>query len=130
MTAPTPQRIITISINGTGELADVYYTYASPVTGLSYINCPVCDMVADRAINSLFALDYFSSQNGWTITGVSPRGSSPAMEAVPGPLQLSVMTVNPYTNLDVYNFFIHYQNTVSGAVMQRDPQMGNIRPPL
>lgn len=130
MTQPVPQRVITISIIGTGEQAEVYYTYLSPVTGLSYINCPVCDMIADQATNTLFVLDYISTKNGWTITGTSPRRGSPTLESVPGALQLSVMTINPYSSLDViYKFYIHYLNTVTDAEMERDPQMGNVKPP-
>lgn len=130
MTLPAPQRVITISIVGTDENAEVYYTYHSPVSGVSYIDCPVCDMVADQPINSLFVLDYFSTKNGWTITQVTPRRGSPAMDSVHGALNLSILTINPYTSTDVmYRFYLHYVNTVTDAEMERDPQMGNIRPP-
>jgi len=122
MTQPAPQRVITISINGTGQDAQVYYTYLSPVTGLSYTNCPVCDMVADQPVNSLFVLDYFSTKNGWTITEISPRSGSPKLESVPGALKLSILTVNPFNNVDaLYRFYIHYLNTVNGVEMERDP---------
>lgn len=130
MPQSVPQRVITISIIGTGEQADVYYTYLSPVSGLSYINCPVCDMVADQATNSLFVLDYIAAKNGWTITGTSPRKGSPTLETVPGALNLSIMTINPYNDPDaVYRFYVHYLNTVTCAEMERDPQMGNVQPP-
>lgn len=130
MTQSAPQRVITISIIGTDEAAKVYYTYLSPLTGLSYINCPVCDMVADQAVNTLFLLDYFSSQNGWTITETSPREGSPSLKSVPGPLHLSIMTINPYTSVGTtFQFYIHYLNTVNGVQMERDPQVGNVVPP-
>ncbi|MDQ2822406.1 MAG: hypothetical protein M3Y65_18850 [Pseudomonadota bacterium] len=130
MTQPTPQRVITISIAGIGEKAEVYYTYLSPVTGLSYINSPICDLVADQAINSLFVLDYFSTKNGWTIMAISPRKDSPSMEFVRGALQLSILTINPYSNVGmVYQFYVHYLNTVSGVEIKRDPQEGNVEPP-
>lgn len=129
MTTPSPQRVIIISITGTGEQSEVYYSYVSPVSGLSYVNCPVCDLVADQATNTLFVLDFFSTKNGWTITGISPRKGSPALESVSGALNLSILTVNPYINLDVYKFYIHYLNTVNGAEMERDPQVGNVPGP-
>lgn len=127
MTQPAPQRIVTISIDGTGENADVYYTYSSPVSGLSYLDCPVCDMTADQAINTLFVLDYFSAKKGWTITGTSPKEGSLSLQAVPGALNLSILTINPYTSVDItYKFYIHYLNTTNGAEMERDPQVGNV----
>lgn len=130
MTQPVPQRVITISIVGTDQSATVYYSYLSPVTGLAYTNCPVCDLVADQATNSLFLLDFISTSNGWTITAISPRRGSASLESVPGALQLSIMTINPYDPVDaVYKFYIHYENTVSGTQMERDPQEGNIRGP-
>jgi len=130
MTQPAPQRVITVSIIGTGEDADVYYSYLSPVSGLSYTYCPVCDIVADQAINSLFVLDYFATQNGWTIAGSSPKEGSPSLESVQGALNLSMMTINPYSSPEaVYKFFIHYVNTVTGDEMERDPQIGNVVKP-
>lgn len=129
MPQPVPQRIIVISIIGTGEQAQIYYTYLSPVTGLTYTMAPVCDMVADQAIDSLFVLDYFSAQSGWTITRTSPRLGSPTLETVPGARNLSIMTINPYTSMEVYKFYIHYLNTANGMEIERDPQVGNVSPP-
>jgi hypothetical protein len=124
-----PQRIITLTLVGTDETTDVYYTYLSPVTGLSYTNCPVCDMVADQAVNTLFVLDYVSTLNGWTITGLHARKGYPSLEAVPGALNLSIMTINPYTSMETYQYYIRYSNTVNGVEIERDPQQGNIPKP-
>jgi len=129
MSQPVPQRSITLTIVGNDENADVYYTYLSPVTGLSYTNCPVCDMVADQPVNSLFVLDYVSTLNGWTITGLTPHEGSPSLQSVPGALNASILTINPYTSLETYRYYIHYLNTANGAEMERDPQQGNIPKP-
>lgn len=129
MPEAVPQRSIVLSLVGTDESTDVYYTYLSPVTGLTYTNCPVCDMVADQAVNSLFVLDYVSTLNGWTITKITPREGSPSMVSVPGALNLSIVTVNPYTSMETYQFYIHYLNIINGVEIERDPQQGNIPKP-
>jgi hypothetical protein len=126
MTQPAPQRVIVISIIGTDELSEVYYTYTSPVTGLSYINCPTCDMQADQPTNLLFALDFHSAKNGWTITSTSPRKGSPKLDSFAGALNLSVLVADPYTDMVEHKFYIHYLNVLNETEMERDPQVGNI----
>lgn len=129
MPQAVPQRVITISINGTDHEANVAYTYQSPITGQSYANAPICDMVVDRAIYSLFVLDYISTLNGWTITQTTPYQDSPTLLQVAGALNLSLLTFNSYTTEHTYRFYIHYRNSITGATMCRDPQEGNIVPP-
>jgi len=125
MALSTPQRVITLTINGTDSNSQVYYTYASPVTGSAFINAPLCDMVCNRSVNSMFVLDYMSSLNGWTITGTSPN-QSPALEFELGPKGQSVMTINPYDKLDTYNFYINYKNVITEAKFASDPQERNV----
>lgn len=129
MSQAIPQRVITITIVGNGKDAQVLYTYLSPVTGQTYTNSPTCDMVCDRAVYSLFVLDYSSTLNGWTIAETSPYEASPVLSQVPGAFHLSLLTFNPYTTEHVYRFYIHYRNSLNGVHIKRDPQEGNIQPP-
>lgn len=123
-----PQRVITLTIVGNDSDAQVLYTYLSPVTGQSFINAPVCNMVCDRAVYSLFVLDYTSTLNGWTICETSSHDSSPSLLQVPGALNLSIMTFNSFTTEHIYRFYIHYRNSLNGKTMKRDPQETNIPP--
>lgn len=123
-----PQRVITISVIGDDEKAVVYYSYLSPVTGLVYLNAPVCDVLVDRPINTLYVLDYSATLNGWTVTGTSPHDHSPVLKSELGARNLSIMTINPYKTDDTYSYYIHYANTLTGAVMMRDPQEANVPP--
>jgi hypothetical protein len=127
MAHSTAQRTITLSINGSDKDAQVFYTYTSPVTGLSYVDAPVCDLLCNQPINCLFLLDYLSTLNGWTIIDTTPNGT-PALEQVAGARRLSIMTINPYDTPGTYKFFINYKNELTGAVIHRDPQEGNIPP--
>jgi hypothetical protein len=126
MDIPAPQRVITISIVGDGENAVVYYSYLSPVTGLIYVDSPVCDVLVDRPIHTLYVLDYSASLNGWKLVKTSPHDGSPELPWLLGAKDLSLMTINACKNNDTYSYYIHYVNTVSGAVMKRDPQEANI----
>lgn len=126
-----PQRTITISIVGSDADALVYYSYVSPVSGLVYIDAPVCDILVDRPIYTLYVLDYSSSANGWTIRDISPAEGSPSLKWEHGAKHLSIMTINPYKMEEPnrpIDYFIHYTNTLTGAVMKRDPQEENVPP--
>lgn len=129
MNNPSPQRVITISVVGNHRNAIVYYSYISPIDGLVRINSPVCDILVDRPIQTLYVLDYSSTLNGWTIAGTSPHDGSPVLQTVPGALNLSIMTINPYATHDIYSYYIHYYNIVTKDEIKRDPQEGNVTPP-
>ncbi|APA68743.1 MULTISPECIES: hypothetical protein [unclassified Janthinobacterium] len=128
MAFTTPQRTITISIIGNDQNAQVRYSYWSPITGLTYQQSPICDLTSKQATYCLFLLDYESTRNGWTIVNTSPNGTSPVLAQVAGAYNLSVMTINPYTTLDTYNFYINYRNALTGIEVSFDPQEGNIPP--
>jgi hypothetical protein len=125
--SPVPQRTISLSIAGIDELAEVKYSYWSPVTGEHHADVPVCDLLVNRPINSLFTLDYQSSLNGWIITGTHPHTHSRTLPSTIGPNELSVSTfnTNEYSG-DVFRFYIDYRNTITGAKISIDPQEGNV----
>lgn len=129
MTLAIPQRIVTITIQGTGTDALVVYSYVSPVTGISYVQSPTCDLLVDRASYCLFVLDYSTTQNGWAITEMTAHGQSGQLPYVPGAFHLSLLTFNPHTTHHTYRFYIHYRNTFTNAEIKIDPQEGNIPTP-
>ena len=125
--SPVPQRTIFLTIAGIDEHAEVRYTYWSPVTGDHPVDVPVCDLLVDRPINSLFVLDYASSLNGWIITGIHADARSRPLPPTMGPNSLSISTFNSdeYRG-DLFRFFIDYRNTITGATISVDPQEGNV----
>lgn len=128
MKQATPQRTVTISVSGrTEEDARVSYSYWSPNDGLMRANTPVCDLYQKYSTNTLFVLDYASTQDGWTITGIAPNPSgAPALESIRGPKLTSIMTMFVESEQpELYKFFILYKNTITGASLAVDPQEGN-----
>lgn len=121
-----PQRTITISLTGTGEDAQAFYTYLSPITGLSYLGAPVCDLKCSQPTFCLYVLDFASTLSGWTIIDTTPVAGSGTLSQTPGANHLSVATFNPYTTDSTYNFYINYRNTITGKTVHIDPQEGNV----
>ncbi|WP_332878389.1 hypothetical protein [Massilia sp. S19_KUP03_FR1] len=126
MSQPVPLRTITVSLNGNGTDAVDYYTFWSPYSGTSFTNSPACDITADAPVNTLFVLDYFTSLNGWTVTGISPMPEWPCLESVLGPLGSSIMTIDPHTTMQTYRYYINYTNSITGAQISCDPQQVNV----
>jgi hypothetical protein len=132
MNTATPQRTVTITIYGRGaDDAQIAYSYWSPKDGVTHTTSPACDLVQTCATNTLFLLDYQSSLNGWTITGVEPNPvGAPALETIPGPAKQSVMTLFPDLPVpQIFNFYITYTNTLTGAIVRFDPQEKNTELP-
>jgi hypothetical protein len=128
MSTATPQRTVTISLSGTTEEStNVLYSYWSPNDGLTRVKIPKCELVQKGATNTLFVLDYESTLSGWTITGTQPNpAGAPALEAIRGPAGTSIMTMFPELSVpQIFNFFIVFKNTVTGASIMNDPQEGN-----
>jgi hypothetical protein len=132
MKTATPQRTVTITIYGrTADDAQVVYSYWSPSNGVMHTTTATCDLTLESGTNTLFLLDYQTSLNGWTITGVEPNpAGAPALETIPGPARQSVMTMFPTLTVpQIFNFYIAYTNTLTGAVVRFDPQEKNIPTP-
>jgi hypothetical protein len=132
MNTATPQRTVTITIYGkSADDAQIAYSYWSPNDGVAHTASPKCDLYQVRATNTLFLLDYQSSLNGWTITGVEPNpAGAPALETIPGPAKQSVMTLFPDLSVpQIFNFYLTYTNTLTGAIVRFDPQENNTGSP-
>lgn len=78
--------------------------------------------------NCLFILDYETSKSGWTITGTSTVGSSPSLAAMSGPMNLSLMTIDTYSDDGGdYRYFLHFTNPLTKDHFPFDPQETNVR---
>ncbi|KQV61436.1 hypothetical protein ASE26_05775 [Duganella sp. Root198D2] len=77
-----------------------------------------------------FVLDDDASVNGWTITKISPKPEN--AESLPfenGAYGLSIATYNDHGNhSEVFNYYIHFYNSVTEARFKEDPQEANIPP--
>jgi len=127
MTTPTPQRVITVSINGTSNAATASYSYLSR-SGVPFTNAPVCDLNCNCPTNFLFALDYQSTTNGWTVTNFTSVQPNKQLTATAGPNLQSYCVVDVDTTKSppkTYAFLLTYTNTVTGAVISPDPQVTN-----
>lgn len=124
---PVPQRIITISISGVGTTARVFYSYTSPIYGITFLNVPTCDISIDQPTYTMFVLDFASSMNGWVFKGVLPRHDANPLPTVLAENTLSLTTFNPYDpEYPDHSYYIEYYNTVTEKGMKRDPQELNV----
>lgn len=127
---PTVQRRIVVSIFGIENDANAMYTYIEPVSGTFHEKSDRCDMQINRPTVCNFVLDDDASVNGWTITKISPKfeGTRP-LPYENGPYGLSLATYNEHKDHStVYNYYIHFFNTVTEARFSEDPQEANIPP--
>jgi hypothetical protein len=123
------QRSVSISLTGrTDKDAQVAYSYWSPNDGFTRTASQSCDLYHKVDTNTLFLLDYASTLNGWTITGIEPNPpGAPVPESILGPEHMSLMTLFRDGGKPVeYKFYIHYKNKITGAKVRFDPQEGNI----
>lgn len=125
-----PQRTVSIALNGRlKEDARVTYSYWSPHDGISRVALDICDLYHEKGTNTLFVLDYPSTLDGWTITGIRPHAGSEALKYEPGPCGGSILTIFPDGDeVQTYSFYIDYYNTLTEAKVSFDPQEGNVPP--
>jgi hypothetical protein len=123
---PVAQRVVSVSLRDFGDVTAAFYTYVSPLTGLSYTNAPTCDISIDQPTLTLFVLDFASTLDGWYITGASlPPGD--VFSSLQGPGNLSIQIFNPYLDSSSRsNFTINYVNERKDRKVPIDPQEGNI----
>lgn len=127
---PTVQRRIVVSIFGIESDANASYTYTEPVSGEEFVQSDTCNLKINRPTVCLFVLDDEASVNGWTISRISakPEGVEP-LPYENGPFRLSLATYNDHSNhSEVFNYYIHFFNTVTEAKFKEDPQEENIPP--
>jgi hypothetical protein len=125
----TPQRTVAISLSGRmAEDTTVTYSYWSPNDGYTRTGSSSCDLYHKTTTNTLFVLDFASTQNGWTITGTVPKPfGSPSLKTTLGPANTSIMThfKDKTPDDESFRFYILYTNTLTGADVRFDPQEEN-----
>lgn len=125
----TPQRTVTINLSSRhAEEAQVSYSYWSPNDGFTRTATPICDLYSRQASNTLFVLDYQSTQNGWTMVGTAPNPpDAPSLAFITGPENTSLMTQFPdLHHEEEFKFYIIYRNVLNDQTLRVDPQEGNI----
>lgn len=127
---PTVQRRIVVSIFGIESDANATYTYIEPVTGESFVQSDTCNLKINRPSVCLFVLDDEASINGWTISKITAKpDDAPLLPNEKGPYSLSLATYNDHgDHSEVFNYYIHFYNTVTEAKFKEDPQEENIPP--
>ncbi|WP_426161790.1 hypothetical protein [Pseudoduganella sp. R-34] len=128
---PTVQRRIVVSIFGIESDANATYTYIEPVTGESFVQSDTCNMKINRPSVCLFVLDDDASISGWTIKEITAKpAGAPLLPSAKGPFGLSLATYNDHSDdTAVFNYYIHFYNTVTEATFKEDPQEENIPRP-
>ncbi len=120
---------VVVNIIGLDPSSQAFYSYTDPATGVVNVNSPVCKINAVAPYQTLFALDYASSRNGWSIVeAAKPDPTSTMIPSFPTAGALALITFE-FGSLD-YSFIITFTNTVTGDSFDSDPQEGNILQPI
>lgn len=122
---------VVVTIVGIDAHSEVYYTYDDPLSGHHHYKSPKCIINAVSPYQTLFALDYASSRNGWIVTtpaipqSSTSRSVQPLIPSSPDFLdaRLALITYNR-TELD-YSFDVVFFNQITRTQIWDDPQEGN-----
>ncbi|MCE3607513.1 hypothetical protein LXA47_28495 [Massilia sp. P8910] len=126
---------VLVTIVGVDAWAEVYYTYDDPTTGEHYNKWHKCSFNAVSPFQTLFALDYATSRNGWVV--ISPAVPAPTTSTKVQPLIPSfpdvdaarlVLITQDWNNLE-YKFDVVFYNQLTRTTIWDDPQEGNILQP-
>ncbi|MDM5177625.1 hypothetical protein PO883_10520 [Massilia sp. DJPM01] len=131
---------VLVTIMGVDKFSEVYYTYADPGTGIHYDKSRTCNINAVSPFQTLFALDYATSRNGWNITKPAERKPTrlPPTSQIVTPLIPSfpdteaggfVLITLDFTNLE-YEFDLTFYNHITKTTIWDDPQEGNVLQPI
>jgi hypothetical protein len=122
-----PQIVISVAIDGISPSAPVSYSYTSP-SGEGFTKSPTCILANIAPAYCLFALDYASSNSGWTITDLKPTNGTRQLAFSISDNNLALTTTD--VDLFVHTFTITFLHTPSGTTLSDDPQEGNIPIPV
>ena len=119
---------VLVTIVGVDGASQVYYTYADPETGKQYVKSPTCSINAVAPFQTLFALDYATSRNGWIV--LMPATPDPRTTLIPSFPDCGCLALLTFDagSLD-YKFGITFYNTFTKDTVSDDPQEGNILQP-
>ncbi len=118
---------VSIKIDGTGNNAQIFYTYINPADTKLVVNSPTCTVAAAEPYYTLFAIDYTSSAAGWQFhpsAPLIPKPDSQAPTFTTPEDRLSLRTLDQSATV-TYKFDFIFINTVNGSQTISDPQEGN-----
>jgi hypothetical protein len=131
---------VLVTIVGIDAFSEVYYTYDDPGTGIHYDKSRTCRINAVSPYQTLFALDYATSRNGWNI--FKPAEPKPGMSPITAPITLPLIPSFPdkesggfvlitldFNNLE-YKFDLTFFNHITKLTIWDDPQEGNVLQPI
>ncbi|NHZ83196.1 hypothetical protein F2P44_28555 [Massilia sp. CCM 8695] len=127
---------VLVTIVGVDAWAEVYYTYDDPGTGKHHDKAPTCKISAVSPFQTLFALDYATSRNGWVVHSPAVRIATqseivqPLIPSFPD-IEASrlVLITHDFTNLE-YKFDVVFYNELTRTTIWDDPQEGNVLQPI
>lgn len=125
------QVTVLVTIVGVDGSSEVYYTYADPATGEQHVKSPTCSINAVSPFQTLFALDYPTTRNGWRIFGSATANTNPTTPLIPSYQPdggLALITLD-FTSLN-YSFTLTFLNIFTGLKISDDPQEGNVLQPV
>lgn len=124
---------VLVTIVGVDAFSQVYYTYADPATGIHYDKSRTCIINAVSPFQTLFALDYATSRNGWIITQpakLTPSATTPLIPSFPDTDGGGFVLITlDFTKLD-YRFDLTFFNHMTNNTIWDDPQEGNVVVPI
>jgi hypothetical protein len=120
---------VLVTIVGVDGLSQVYYTYTDPETGDHYVQSPTCSINAVSPYQTLFALDYPTSRNGWIIAGLATADPTTTLIPSFGTNGCLALITQEFGSLD-YKFGMSFYNNYTEQVISDDPQEGNILQPI
>lgn len=127
---------VLVTIVGVDACSEVYYTYDDPKTGKHHDKAPTCKINAVSPFQTLFALDYATSRNGWVV--LMPAVRTPTSSEIVQPLIPSfpdveasrlVLITHDCTDLE-YRFDVIFFNQLTRTTIWDDPQEGNVHQPI
>jgi hypothetical protein len=123
------QIIVQVSIIGVGRRARASFSYTDPETGQSHVHEPTCTIGALRPFQTVYALDYPSTRNGWFFRKhVEASGNS--RDVPHNRTGNRLIMITEFDSIDgEQSFYLMFQNLITGKRFHVDPQEGNITPP-
>lgn len=127
MLAPVTQITVLVSIRPGNQVLEVRYSYTDPVSGQPVTDSTACIISAQPPYHTLFALDFPSTQAGWTFVDATPKPGATVPSYSLGSNRLTLCTYNDGST--DYRFNLTFRNTLNMGTIEDDPQENNLPRP-
>lgn len=125
------QVLVAVTIVGIDQFSKVAYTYTNPKTGKHHVQKRHCRIMALEPYQTVFALDYATTRNGWYFDGPAvpvgldqPRPSDLLISFPQDSCRILVTYLSGASR-----FILNFRNLATGQCVPNDPQEGNILRP-